>query len=122
VALVGLVLVSMGFAGAACGNGEETAPVPTPTRPGALPASLTTIAVTDFRFQPLSLQVPTGTRVTWSFRGSAEHRVVGTFNGVPIDSGPMRSGNFEYEFTEPGTFSYRCGVHGDAMQGSVVVR
>lgn len=122
-AVVASAAVVVGAAlGAACGGGEGGIPTPTPTRPGPLPANLTTITVTDFRFQPLSLQVPTGARVTWTFRGNAEHSVVGMFNGASIDSGRMRSGNFELEFTAPGTFSYRCGVHGDSMQGTVVVR
>lgn len=116
-----LALAAALLGGAACGGGGGS-PEPTPTKPGALPASLTTITVTDFRFQPLSLQVPVGTRVTWTFRGQAEHQVVGNFNGEEIASAVMRSGNFEREFTEPGTFSYRCGVHGDAMSGIVTVR
>ncbi len=109
------------LAAAAC-SGDAGGPVPTPTKPGALPASLTTVTVTDFRFQPRSLQVPVGTRVTWTFRGQAEHQVAGNFNGAEVASGVMRTGNFEHEFTEPGTFSYRCGVHGDAMSGLVTVR
>lgn len=105
----------------ACGGGDPT-PEPTPTKPGALPANLTTITVTDNRFQPRSLQVPVGTRVTWSFRGEAAHQIVGTFEGSTVDSGPMWRGNFEFEFSAPGAFVYRCGIHGEAMTGEVIVR
>lgn len=121
-AVATIALVGSAAIGAACGDGERDIPTPTPIRPGPLPANLTTITVTDFRFQPLSLQVPTGTRVTWTFRGNTQHSVVGIFNGAGIDSGRMRSGNFEFVFTDPGTFSYRCGVHGNSMSGTVVVR
>jgi plastocyanin len=107
--------------GTACG-GEDGGTVPTPAGPGSLPAKLTTITVTDYRFQPLSLQVPVGTRVTWSFRGRAEHTVTGTFDGQPVDSGRVRSGSFEFEFTVPGVFEYRCAVHGESMAGTVTVR
>ncbi|WP_322796238.1 cupredoxin domain-containing protein [Tepidiforma sp.] len=113
--------VAVAAVASACGGGEAL-PEPTPTKPGALPANLTTITVTDNRFQPRSLQVPVGTRVTWSFRGEAAHQVVGTFEGSAVDSGPMRRGNFEFEFTAPGTFAYRCGIHGEAMAGEVIVR
>ncbi len=106
---------------AACG-GDRGVVEPTPTKPGALPANLTTISVTDFRFQPMHLTVPVGTRVTWSFRGGSAHSVVGMFGDRAIDSGAMRSGNFEFVFEEPGEFVYRCGIHGEAMAGRVTAR
>ncbi len=118
---VAIVVALMAIAASGCG-GDAGAPEATPTKPGALPANLTTITVTDFRFQPRSLQVPVGTRVTWSFRGKESHRVTGTFAGEEVDSGELRSGNFEFEFTEPGVFAYTCGVHGAAMSGQVIVR
>jgi len=118
---IAVIAVCLAVLGSACSGGAG-APEATPTKPGALPANLTTITVTDFRFQPRSLQVPVGTRVTWSFRGQVSHRVTGTFAGEAVDSGELRSGNFEFEFMEPGVFDYTCGVHGAAMSGQVIVR
>lgn len=118
---VAMALLLTGLAVAACG-GDAGLPVPTPTKPGALPANLTTVTVTDFRFEPMNLTVPVGTRVTWSFRGDVAHSVVGLFGAQTIDSGAMRRGNFEFVFDAPGEFVYRCGIHGEAMAGRVTAR
>ena len=68
-------------------------------------------------FDPAHAVVRTGTTVTWTWVGNAEHNVVGD----DFQSDVMSSGSFSHTFDEPGTYSYTCTLHGN-MDGAVEVR
>jgi len=66
--------------------------------------------------------IPAGATVTWTWRGSLPHSVrsVGSpgFTGSGILTG---AGTYEVTFATPGVYHYDCGVHGQAMTGTIVV-
>jgi plastocyanin len=95
---------------AACSGGDGGAAAATPVKTGEVVAK-------DNRFDPAAVEVPAGTTVTWSFQdGSVPHNV----KGDGFESGTMSSGSFRHRFGTPGTYAYRCTLHG-GMDGRVVV-
>jgi plastocyanin len=117
---------------AACGDDDDDGASPTnasatkaPTQAnaGGLPANLTKVTISDNKFTPLNLQVPVGATVTWEWTGSNPHSVKGTFDGKAIES-PRLTGTGVYleAFQKAGTFEYQCGVHGEAMKGTIKIQ
>ena len=130
--LVLLVAGLLAFSAFACGddddgngNGDDNGATqePTPGNGGGdSMAQDETVAVADNSFTPSSLTIATGGTVTWEWSGEFPHSVVGEFAGEPVASETLTgTGTFSFTFEEAGTFSYQCGVHGDAMSGTVVV-
>ena len=88
-----------------------------PLADDAKPArGVTEVSVEDNKFEEGVIEVPTGTTVTWTFEGQNDHNVVG--DGFASDA--MNDGEFEYAFTTPGRFDYKCTLHG-GMTGRVLV-
>jgi plastocyanin len=83
-------------------------------------ASSDTVAISNFEFQPGSIEIDAGTEVTWSNDDPAPHTV--TSSGEAFDSDILDPGaNFSFRFDKPGIYDYRCNVHPD-MKGTVTVR
>lgn len=81
-----------------------------------------TVAIADNSFTPSNATVAVGGTVTWEWSGEFPHSVVGEFAGEAVESETLTgSGSFSFTFEEAGTFDYQCGVHGEAMSGTVVV-
>lgn len=80
-----------------------------------------TVRIDDFKFDPASRTVKTGTEVTWINRDSATHTV--TADNGSFDSGDIETDKeFSFRFTQAGEYDYHCEVHGeDRMSGTVVV-
>jgi plastocyanin len=71
--------------------------------------STTTIAVGDI--------------VQWTWTGSNPHTVDNNGGSESFSSGaPQTSGSFSHTFNTAGTYNYICGVHGSAMQGTIIVQ
>ena len=100
---------------AACGGDDTSAP-----EDGADGGSVT---VADNFFQPANVTVArTGgaAQVNWTWTGSNPHNV--TFDVGAPHSGTQTSGTFSRTFTEAGSFTYICTVHGRAvMSGTITV-
>lgn len=93
-----------------------------------------TTSVVDTQFEPATLSVAAGTKVTWTQTGDQPHSVTSAeeiFDSAPGCS-PVKSDEcnhkgdtFAYVFDKPGTFRYYCSVHGTAdgtgMSGTVTV-
>ncbi len=78
------------------------------------------VRIVDFAFEPATLTVSAGTRVTWTHAGQAPHTV--TSDTGAFDSGRLMSGQtFAFTFTSAGTFAYHCDVHPN-MRAQVVVQ
>jgi plastocyanin len=77
---------------------------------------VTEVAVKDLRFDAPVIEVPAGTEVTWRWEGSFPHDVVGD----GFRSEVVTEGEFAHRFETPGTYNYRCTLHG-AMTGRVIV-
>lgn len=99
----------------ACGLGGAAAD-PT-TEPVEDISASPTIAVLDNAFQTVHAGVAAGTTVVWSWEeAGTQHNVVGEDFSSPVQD----SGTFAHTFDEPGTYAYRCTIHGP-MRGAVTV-
>jgi plastocyanin len=71
-------------------------------------------------FEPARTEIAAGTTVTWENKTDTAHTVMGDSLAFE-DSGPFGPGEtYSAVFTEPGTYSYRCGPH-PTMTGTIVV-
>jgi plastocyanin len=98
-----------------------------PTLMGASPRSSVpevAVAIQLFQFQPKSLEVPVGSRVTWTNADQIEHTVTsgngeradGQFAGVVAGKGT----SFTQQFDQPGVYAYYCDRH-HFMRGEIRV-
>jgi plastocyanin len=99
------------------------APTPTPTPPAAT-ATVEVGADGEMRFRDQT----SGTNQTTISVGSTVHWTwVDSFHSTTSDTGVWDSGQFgeghafDHQFNSAGTFPYHCTVHGQAMNGTVVV-
>jgi len=79
------------------------------------------VTIQDYRFSPHEVRIKAGDTVKWTNREKrTSHSVL-----FPAENG-LESARFfpgehwQRSFTQPGTYSYRCGPH-EEMKGSVVV-
>lgn len=80
------------------------------------PVTTSQIDVDDNVFRSESVEIVTGSDVTWTWVGSNDHNVVA--DGFSSDT--KSSGMFRHTFEEAGTYDYRCTLH-PGMVGTVVV-
>ena len=83
------------------------------------PSQTNMVEISNFSFQPSSIEISAGTMVTWINRDSAEHTITatdGSFNSGNIETGEM----YNHTFSDPGTYQYQCLIH-PSMVGEVVV-
>jgi plastocyanin/LysM repeat protein len=101
----------------------QAAPLPAPQAGQAM------VSIQNFAFNPATITVRVGQQVVWVNNDSAPHTTTsgscsgGTCTPAPgWDSGTLNPGqSFAFTFTQAGTFTYFCRIHGAAMQGTVVV-
>ncbi len=89
------------------------------------------VSIIDYAFQPLHVNITTGTTVIWTYTNSGKdfHTVTSdpgtnrTQGGAPlINSGTINPGqSFSYTFNEPGYYPYQCSFHPALMNGWVNV-
>jgi plastocyanin len=124
VALAACTLVL--FSAIACSDSKSGTPTATATTGpsgNGIPRSLTTITISDNKFSPGALQIPVGTTVTWNWTGKNQHSVTGNFDGEDVTS-PVQggAGTFQFTFNHAGVFEYHCGIHGEAMSGTITIQ
>ena len=104
----------------------EPAPTPPPapapaTRSGKARASASaSVSIGDNFYSPASVSIGVGDTVTWANNGQSQHSATadnGSFDTGVFGPGVRRSNTF----TQAGTFSYYCTVHGQAQSGTVRV-
>jgi plastocyanin len=86
-----------------------------PTNPNA-----NEIVIQNFAFEPATLTIKAGTKVTWINRDDDPHTATAVdkkFNSKTLDTGEQ----FSMEFDQPGTYKYYCALH-PRMTGEVVVK
>lgn len=90
-----------------------------PSAPSNLAVPANTVIIQSNSFNPGTLTVKVGTKVTWTNNDSYTHNVTSddrTFTGGNIDSGQSIS----FTFTKAGTYNYHCAIH-TFMTAKVVV-
>jgi plastocyanin len=116
---LGVVLVF-----SACGgSGEEGGGAASKDAEGkeAKPAAGTPVAIVNFLFEPQEVQVPAGTKVTWTNEDDAPHNVQDLSElNTPISADLNKGDTFSITYEKPGDYSYVCGLH-TYMTGTVKV-
>ena len=78
------------------------------------------IVIENFSFQPATLTVKAGTKVTWVNRDDVPHTATDTekrFNSKTLDTDDQ----FAFTFEQPGTYNYYCALH-PKMTGQIIVK
>ena len=84
-------------------------------------ASGTPVAITNFMYEPQELQVPPGTKVTWTNKDSAPHDVQDLSDlKIPISPELLQGYKFSITYRMPGSYPYNCSLH-PYMTGTVKV-
>lgn len=77
------------------------------------------VKISNFSFQPSTIQVKPGTSVNWLQQDNTPHTV--TSQKGLFDSGNLSKGeSFEFTFENAGTYEYDCTIH-PSMTGTVIV-
>ena len=77
------------------------------------------VQIAEFAFTPPTLEVSTGSTVTWTNADAAQHSVVA--NDVSFVSENLGQGaTYEHTFETAGEFAYVCGIHSQ-MSGTITV-
>jgi plastocyanin len=99
-------------------SGAPVQPSPVQNQPAQPQATGSAVSIQNFAFSPASLTIKAGTTVTWTNQDSATH----TIKSSSFNSGSLSTGDkFQFTFTNPGTYSYSCGIH-PSMQGTIIVQ
>jgi plastocyanin len=104
---------------AACGGGSSTKSGTTSTTSGS--GGGTSITISNFMFQPMSLTVAPGGTVSVTNKDSATHTLTAT--GGQFDTGDVdqnQTKTFKAPM-KPGTYHYICNIH-QYMMGSIIVK
>lgn len=79
------------------------------------------VKIADDAFEPASITVARGQKVTWINMGSKNHTIMGRyFNSGSVPPG----GRFSFVFLRTGEYTYRCTLHSFlffGMRGKVIV-
>ncbi|MBI2185207.1 MAG: cupredoxin family copper-binding protein [Thaumarchaeota archaeon] len=82
------------------------------------------VGIVNYSFQPQTLRVPVGAKVTWINMDGVSHSVESGTHDAPtgIFESPLLSHmqSFSYTFTSPGTYVYHCDPHPN-MTGTIIV-
>ena len=77
-------------------------------------------------FDPPSIEIKTGTTVTWHNTEPADYPIVSGYHHVTADDGSFDSGKvapgarWSFTFDKPGTYDYHCSIH-SFMTGQIIV-
>ena len=128
--IIPALLMAAALAVAACGGGSTAAPSQAAQSAAASAAQSSggasggaggsqSVEIKNFAFNPATLSVKAGDKVTWTNADSAAHTV--TFDDGSADSKNMaNNATFEHTFSSAGTFAYHCAIHSQ-MKGSITV-
>lgn len=95
-----------------------------PSSPGtkakAMNADPNEVEIENFSFQPATLTVKAGTKVTWVNRDDVPHTATDTdkrFKSKTLDT----DDKFSFTFEQPGTYNYYCALH-PKMTAQIIVK
>ena len=120
----GFIVMTLVALAACSGSAASAPPAAAPSQAGSLaPAASaggsTAVEMKGLAFDPTTLTVPTGSKVTWTNNDTTAHTV--TFDDGSADSGNLAVGStFDHTFATAGTFAYHCTIH-SFMKGTVTV-
>ena len=83
-------------------------------------AATSAVTIQNFAYSPTPVTIRVGDTVTWTNRDSAQHSAF--FNDGFKTPALSQGQSASLVFGSAGTFNYVCGIHGAAMQGTVIVQ
>jgi plastocyanin len=92
----------------------------------AADAQAAAVTAKDSKFDPATLEIKVGTKVTWTNKDGRDHNIRSGTVDKPKD-GPVKGelpsdgGTFSYTFDKAGEYEYYCGRH-VGMSGKIVVK
>ena len=92
-----------------------------PKDTGASGASQNKIEIKDFAFNPQTITVKSGDKITWINRDEEPHTVVSVGKKFQRSSGLDTDQEFSIVAGAPGTYEYFCSVH-PKMTGTIIVK
>jgi len=84
-------------------------------------ANKNTIEIKDFNFNPKTLTVKSGEKITWINRDEEPHTVVSVEKQFKKSSALDTDQEFTITAGAPGTYTYFCSVH-PKMTGTIIVK
>lgn len=88
---------------------------------GSSASSAHTVTMHNFAFNPPTITVKAGTKVTFVNHDSAPHNATAT-SGSAFKTPTLRPGQtYTVTFSKPGTYAYTCTIH-PYMHGTVIVK
>jgi plastocyanin len=121
----GALLALLGVLSLGCGNGSSRdSPEPTspPAERPAVKPEPRQVFIDNFTYDPPTLTVAPGTRVTWVNRDDVPHTVTSAEKPRTFDSGALDTDmRFSHTFTTSGTYEYFCAVH-PKMTARIIVK
>jgi plastocyanin len=80
------------------------------------------VGIEDFKFEPATLTVAPGTKVTWVNKDDEPHTATSSEKPKRFDSGVLDTAQaYSFVFSEAGSFPYFCKLH-PHMTGVIVVK
>lgn len=85
------------------------------------PAATAAISIRDFAFEPATLSISAGSKVTWTNRDDEPHLVVSADARFHASPALDTDDTYAAVFAKPGTYGYFCSIH-PHMVGRIVVK
>jgi plastocyanin len=120
--LICLALASTSLLAAGCGGSDNKSSTGAGQTGGSSAGGGTTVAMKDIKFQPETVNVPVGEKITWVNEDSVQHDVVNVQdNEQPHSQLFNKGGSYSWTPAKAGTIDYVCTVHPN-MTGKIVVK
>lgn len=93
-------------------------PPPPPANVNQPAATVMTVDIRNYSFNPAELTVAVGTTVKWANYDPFNHQIAGTgFGSNALPQG----GEYSFTFNQAGTYDYHCAIH-PYMIGKIIVK
>jgi amicyanin len=86
----------------------------------ALAQNAGAVSIDNFTFNPPTLRVKAGTKVTWTNKDDIPHGIASSSNVFARSQALDTNESFSFTFDKPGTYQYFCYLH-PHMVGTIVV-
>jgi plastocyanin len=87
---------------------------------GGVPSKQNKIEIKDFAFNPQTITVKSGEKITWINRDEEPHTIVSVEKQFKKSTALDTDQEFTITASAPGTYTYFCSVH-PKMTGTIVV-
>lgn len=90
--------------------------------PNSTASNQNTVTIKDFAFNPGTITVKAGTKVTWTNEDSVSHTVTADSpsSDAPASGNIAKGESYSFTFNKAGTYAYHCTPH-PYMKATVVV-